>query len=274
MDFLLALCYFALQLALVFGFVFLFGFAGRELNRRFYLNMGNAGKYICYITGALAVPIHESSHALLALAFRHKIKEFQPFKIDEKNRTLGYVIHGYNKKSLYQNIGNFFIGIAPMLIMSLLIFFLAIFLAPGLLNASLDSFSALRNSAGTSQTLDSFRRLWAVFADSFKDWKFYVFVLLSMVLALHMTLSKADLRGSSSGVVFLLFIMVVVNLAIYITDGVAGSRAFSMSVARFVFPIILMMMIANVFLLIALGISAIVKAASVARSRNRGRRRV
>ncbi len=258
-DFVLAFAYFLLQIVLIFGFVFLFGFLSRSINAKFYLNMGSAGKYICYITGALAVPIHEASHALFGILFMHKIREFQPFKIDEKTRTLGYTVHGYRKDSLYQNIGNFFIGIAPMLVMSFLIFVLSIFLAPDLLNASLDSLSVLTKHDDIPEIWNSLESVGWVFIRSFADWKFYIFILSSMILALHMTLSKADLRGSASGVLFLLFVLVVVNAAIYLTDGVSGSKKFAVSVARFVFPIFLMIPVAMLFLLTALGISEIVR---------------
>ena len=258
-DLFLAFAYFALQIVLIFGIVFLFGFLSRSINAKFYSNMGSAGKYICYITGALAVPIHEASHALFGILFMHKIKEFQPFKIDDETKSLGYTIHGYRKDSLYQNIGNFFIGIAPMLVMSFLILVLSIFLAPELLNASLDAFSVLMKSDDISEIWNSLELVGRIFIRSFVDWKFYVFILLSMVLALHMTLSKADLRGSASGVLFLLFVLVAVNVAIYLTDGVGGSKRFTASVARFVFPIFLMISIAMLFLLAALGISSILK---------------
>lgn len=58
--------------------------------------------------------IHEASHAIVCVAFNHKITEFKFLILEANNPTLGYVRHSYNQQSLYQVTGNFFIGIAPL----------------------------------------------------------------------------------------------------------------------------------------------------------------
>lgn len=69
------------------------------------------------ITGAIGTIIHEFSHMLMCVIFRHNITEFSMFRPvkGSYDGVMGYVNHSYNKKSLYQNLGNFFIGIAPII---------------------------------------------------------------------------------------------------------------------------------------------------------------
>ena len=60
------------------------------------------------------VIIHELSHAALCFVFRHKIEQISFLNTDYTSTTLGFVLHSYNPRSLYQQIGNFFISIAPI----------------------------------------------------------------------------------------------------------------------------------------------------------------
>ena len=60
------------------------------------------------------VPIHELSHLVMAVIFGHKINKVVLFQLN--NTTSGYVEHSWNKKSLYQSFGTFFIASAPLLV--------------------------------------------------------------------------------------------------------------------------------------------------------------
>ena len=67
------------------------------------------------LTAWIGVPIHELGHAIMCVLFRHKIVATQFFPTDTSQGALGYVQHQYNHKSVYQRIGNFFIGIGPII---------------------------------------------------------------------------------------------------------------------------------------------------------------
>lgn len=66
-------------------------------------------------TGWLGTPIHELSHAFFCKVFQHKIDEIQLFEPDLRTGRLGYVKHSFRKKNWYQEIGNVFIGVAPLI---------------------------------------------------------------------------------------------------------------------------------------------------------------
>lgn len=70
------------------------------------------GKIFFYASALCGTSCHEISHAIICPFFGHRIKEIVLFSPDGRG-TLGYVLHSYNSLSIYQIIGNFFIGIAP-----------------------------------------------------------------------------------------------------------------------------------------------------------------
>ena len=76
-----------------------------------------------YGFGWLGCSVHELSHAFFALIFGHKITEIKLFAPSKDGESLGHVSHSYNKKSIYHKIGNFFIGISPLLAGGIVLFF-------------------------------------------------------------------------------------------------------------------------------------------------------
>lgn len=82
-----------------------------------YINCAFGTKGIL-ITGIIGTTVHELSHYIICKIFAHRVREvklFTPNKYKSEGR-LGYVYHSYSYKSIYQNIGNLFIGIAPMIL--------------------------------------------------------------------------------------------------------------------------------------------------------------
>ena len=63
--------------------------------------------------------------------FGHKVTEIKLFQINSADGTLGYVNHSYNPKNIYHKIGNFFIGVAPIIVISAVLYLLAWWLLPG-----------------------------------------------------------------------------------------------------------------------------------------------
>ena len=113
-------------------------------NRLFYSSIGNKSKVLCYATGFIGTPIHELSHALMCLIFGHKITEIKLFQINSADGVLGYVKHSYNPKNIYQRVGNFFIGTAPVIIGFLILTGLFDLLLPDIYSECVGSFTASR----------------------------------------------------------------------------------------------------------------------------------
>ncbi|WP_105901233.1 hypothetical protein [Vibrio gangliei] len=70
-------------------------------------------KFLFYVSAIIGTPIHEASHALMAILFGHKVHKICWFQVGKDGR-LGYVEHNWNRRSLYQSIGCIFIALAPL----------------------------------------------------------------------------------------------------------------------------------------------------------------
>lgn len=202
---------FLLQIAFTVGIIFLFGWLISLCNRVFYYNFGRFGNAVCYITGFVGTPIHELSHALFCLIFFHRIREIKLFQISDDG-TMGYVIHSYNRKNIYQRIGNFFIGIAPILVMSGIL----ILLAWGLIPDFITEIGKVKGVDATNmrEFFGHVGNVTAVFFKCASTWQWWVFLLVGLFLAMHMTLSGADIRGALSGLIFILAFLAIVDVIV------------------------------------------------------------
>lgn len=161
------------------------------------------GRKAIYITGIVGVPVHELSHLVVAKIFGHKIKEVKFFQANNGDGTLGYVNHSYNPKNIYHQIGNFFIGIAPILCGSLLIILLLKIFVP----ASLESTNDLLSANGLFIFLKNIFSL-----ANFKRPEFYLFLYLVFSICSHISLSKADIKGAFIGVIFIFLLLLIFNI--------------------------------------------------------------
>ncbi len=169
-------------------------------------------KGFAYFT-AVGTVTHELGHLLAAVIFRHKIVKVSLFN-PQADGTLGYVSHSYNKKSLYQRIGNFFIGTAPIYCGVFVIYLLTKIFLP----------EAISTTASlTDNALN--------FLHNFFSWDFLfsikgvIYLYLVFVISLNITLSPPDIKGALDGFLvmlialfFLLFASLwYVDIPMYIT---------------------------------------------------------
>ena len=166
------------------------------------------------IFGWLGTAVHELSHAVTAVIFRHKIHEIKLFQIKADSSRLGYIRHSYDKNSVFQRIGNLFIGIAPVFAGALIIFACAKLLMPELAAV----LSAGRPVLGVEGLVSAyvsafFSTLWALIDfDNFFRSAFYLFLNVLFSVGSAMTLSAADLKGAKSGFAVLFGVLLIVNV--------------------------------------------------------------
>ena len=207
------------QILLLFGPILLFGYLIALCNRRFYANFGNHSMIVCYVTGCIGTPIHELSHALFCLVFGHKIVEIKLFQIGAEDGTLGYVNHSYNRKNLYQRMGNFFIGIAPIVVISAVLFLIAWLLMPSMIAEMTACIRGFSTSAGVGTLLSKLFHAIEAFFTYAVTWQWWVFIGLGMFLALHMTLSGPDIKGALSGLAFVLLLFLLADIILGLVSG-------------------------------------------------------
>ena len=132
-----------------------------------------------YLT-APGVMIHELCHAVFCWIFGHKVTEMQLFS-PKNDGTLGYVNHRYDPDSVYQRIGNFFIGTGPIWGGITVLHLLTIWLLPEFEYTFL-SFASMLFSL-----------------DFWTSWKSWLWIYLSFTIISHVTLSREDLEGAADG---------------------------------------------------------------------------
>jgi len=192
------------QIIWLFGPLFLIGFAlywvSKMRNKALTQSIG--GKACLFLTGWVGTPVHEAGQALFCLIFGHKITEIKFFS-SQKDGTAGYIKHEYNPKSLYQRIGNFFIGIAPMFFGALVIYVLLWIFLPW----------CVPQDIGEGIGITGLKILKNIFnSDNFSSWRFWVFFYLSLSVASHAALSSQDLKGTVPSFLILLLLIFLVNL--------------------------------------------------------------
>ncbi|MGN0824563.1 MAG: metalloprotease family protein [Candidatus Coproplasma sp.] len=242
-----------LQIATTIGIIVLFGFLIALCNKKFYEIAGTKSKLLCYVTGCIGTPVHELSHAFFCLIFGHKINEIKLFQINSADGTLGYVNHSYNKKNIYQRIGNFFIGIAPIIVISSLLYLLAYLLLPNFVKVIDASFeiSDFINDFG-NVFISIFVVLQSFFECAF-SWQWWVYVVVGIFLALHMNLSKADIKGAMSGLIFTLVAVMIVDviLGIVSLDLLNGFTQIVLSIASYLLCVLILALMISVIALLA-----------------------
>lgn len=234
-----------MQIAGVFGIFFAFGFILSKLQEwtqtKYRQSVGWKG---ILFTAWFGTPIHEFGHVFFAKLFRHHVNHVSLFAPNEATGGLGHVDHSYRKYSLYQRLGNFFIGAAPMIFGGAVLFLMLYFLLPGgkeILAPLADG----RNSLPTflSALQETLLRLFS--PANLTAWNFWLFLYLSFCLSAHIAPSKLDRRQMWGGFFWLILILIAANIiALLLKKGITGyllrvNKYFAVFVAVYLYTVII-----------------------------------
>lgn len=199
------------------------GISSRTIQLRF-------GRKAVIVTGIIGTTIHEFSHYIMCKLFLHKVKSVKWFSISpDKNRELGYVSHSYNKKNIYQRVGNFFIGVAPIVVGTLILVGFFYILLPKSFN---DIYSSIHikgtildvNDFNIGSFIDALfyncilivKNLFTV--SNLLNIKFWSYLFIAVSISTHMSLSKADLKNSIDGVICIFLLSIITSMVVIILN--------------------------------------------------------
>ena len=222
------------QLALLLGPGLVLGLAlhgvGGLVNRRANRYLGRAHYWLF---GWLGTAVHETGHAVFCVLFAHRITGIKLFDFSPSDGTLGYVRHSYDRSSLYQQAGNFFIGIGPIVFGT----FVIVAAARWLLGAeALTRMHAVAGGVVVAQSPAAWAGLaWRVAAGAagalgtlfvpshFADWRVWAFLYVAFTVGSSVSLSSEDVQGAVAGFVTVVLLVLFANLATLWWGDVLGS---------------------------------------------------
>ena len=204
--------------------------------------------------GWLGTLIHESGHLLFCLIFRHKIGKVKLFTLNPEDHVRGYVNHSYDPRSFYQRLGNFFIGIGPVLLSALIVYLLLLILLDFNPAAVINQeelgrmlrggeISGICKMSG-SALLDLLDHVFRI--ENLADWRFYLFIYLGIAAGSAARLSSADFRHAWVGMIFLGIILLAANFALLWTG------SFAAALLGFGFLVLMVFYLIQIFVLICI----------------------
>lgn len=162
--------------------------------------------------GGLGVITHELAHLITAKIFFHKITHFSLLEPRQYKYTgnLGYVEHCWNRNNIYEDLGNFFIGIAPCYVCSEVLWLIHGFLF------SDQSLSYSNNYTVSSAIQTAFNNIAHPFGPV--GWKLLLYVILVVMIAsTGYGLSNEDMNGTWQGLIYWLLFTIIMYVFIILT---------------------------------------------------------
>lgn len=182
--------------------------------------LARGGKYkVRGLSSFIGTPIHEFGHYIMAKIFGFRVYDVQFFPTRLKNNgngtvTLGYVKWSTTKRRITNSFGMLLVGIAPFISGSLVIILLTYLMEPSIISSVKEM--VLDLSTDTS-FLDYFINICTILVKSLAQQNifsitFIIYLLLISMIAIHMTLSSADIKTSGMGLIQVTIIVILLSL--------------------------------------------------------------
>jgi len=173
-----------------------------------------------WLTGWLGVPLHELSHAAACVVFGHRVERLSLFSPDAQTGRLGSVQHAWDRRNLYQQVGRFFIGIAPLLGGVAVLLILTRLLGPPGLGTPVAGAEgglgeAFREAGRRASELVSA----LAGADTAGRGRTWLYLYLCLCVGAHMAPSSTDLKGGALGLALALAALLLLNLVVALCGG-------------------------------------------------------
>lgn len=184
------------------------------------------GKPLLFIPASFSVPVHELSHALMAVICFHKVNKVVLFQMNREG-TLGYVEHSYSP-SVLRIFTNMFIGIAPLIGGALVCTWLFTHFYDDSLSVA---FQSAQDSAKNGLDINYFEIVISMIRQNSDDAKFWLVSFIAVNVWVFSLPSPADFQGAGKGIVLTLGML----LAFAYFDSSGSLIEFSMTYVSSVF---------------------------------------
>lgn len=215
------------QLVWLLGLLFVFGlilYIFARFTRNTYVKSVGQKMDVAF-TGWIGVPVHELGHAVFCIIFRHRITKVKLYTPNSADGTLGYINHSYNPNSTYQRIGNFFIGVGPIIFGALVLYAALYYLVPnkGVIFSGLEAQSQTLIDGVRGEYAGAVSSVWGTTqktisnllnVSNFSDYRFWIFLYLAISVSSHMQLSPPDIKGAKGGLISLVVFFLILNVII------------------------------------------------------------
>lgn len=159
------------------------------------IQRGRISRPVYYLSSLVGTPIHELSHYVGCLLFFHKVTGIKLFPTSTTG-TLGYVLHSWNTRSIYQSIGCFFIAVAPMVTAITVTYFL------------LNNYRVTFHSNSLVDLLGNAADLsWHIVSQLTQTWAGIGKLLLVSLICFHCVPSNGDFKNAAKGSVITLALL-------------------------------------------------------------------
>lgn len=213
-----------------------------------------------------SVVFHEICHAAMCSLFGHRIEKISFYNTSQQP---GFVLHSYNIYNPIHRVGNFFIGIAPIILGAVILFITGKYLVPAGFMQGIDSAMSNHGNmftlAGLVETIVQIHTATVTFYSGLingdtNGWSMLLFIYLVFIISSAMRVSPEDARTAFDGIKILSIATIVAHIVLQ-TLASFGLMVpiipfqLLLKVVSFIFPIVLFAVVVNLLFCVGLLLS-------------------